>query len=185
MVSRILTNKVKAMSLTQSESISLRCGERVANNACCADWDGVGETDYLRKSLEDVIREDLEEMQIAEPESYSGSSSDSDSDESDSDSDNEVASKKDEATETKEGEKVDEGAQTDEKKGEGEVVAEVTITVPEEEKDKKKEISPAEWVDLLDDQGEQTGLGLRVYTQTQEPARVTGRIRSEDVNWEY
>lgn len=160
-----------------------------------ADWDGVGETDYLRKSLEDVIREDLEEAQLTEEPESESSSSDSDSSASDSDSEDEDAGKKDETT--KKGETTnttDEAKKDGEGKPDGkdetnpdkvEVGGEVTISVPDVDKVEKKEISPAEWVDLLDDQGIQEGLGLRVYTHTQEPARVTGRIRSEDVNWEY
>ena len=112
------------------------------------------------------------------------SGSDSDSSSSDSDSDDEVASKKDEGTDTEPG--GGEGTKNDERKEESATVGEVTIAVPEPNKaPEKKEVSPTEWVDLLDDLGEQAALGLRVYTQTQDIAHITGRIRSEDVNWEY
>ena len=125
-------------------------------------------------------------MLTEEPESQSGSDSSSSSD---SESEDEVASTKDEIIAVPEGD-ASEGEESTgeggEKKENRATVGEAVISVPEpEKKPEKKEVSPAEWVDLLDDLGEQGALGLRVYTQTQDTPRITGRIRSEDVNWEY
>jgi hypothetical protein len=125
-------------------------------------------------------------MLTEEPRSQTDSDSSSSSD---SESEDEGASTKDETIEVPEGEQSEGEESTgegNEKEENSATVGEVTIPVPEpEKKPEKKEVSPAEWVDLLDDLGEQAALGLRVYTQTQDIPRITGRIRSEDVNWEY
>ncbi|TEB33837.1 cysteine proteinase [Coprinellus micaceus] len=147
-VSKILTNKVKALSLVQN-------------------WDGVGEADFLVKSLEDVIKEDLDEMNGG-----------------DNDSDLET---EDESGST--AQDADEGGTVGEVlPAPGEEGGEVTVPVPEgsDSDDTDDEPSAIEWVDLLEDKGEEIALGLRVYTQTKdEAALVTGRIRLADEMGEW
>ncbi|KAF6764393.1 hypothetical protein DFP72DRAFT_1163362 [Ephemerocybe angulata] len=144
-ISRILTSKVQAISLSQN-------------------WDGVGETDYLVKSLEDVIREDLEETKSAE----SDEETDSDGGASDLESNKESSGAEDEPKKT-----TDEGK----KEPTGDVVGEVTLAVPDGNENKSDDDDvDDEWRRLLEDDGLHATLGLKVYTQTKVPARVTGRI---------
>ncbi|KAF6764385.1 hypothetical protein DFP72DRAFT_421321 [Ephemerocybe angulata] len=181
-ISRLLTNKVKATSITQN-------------------WDGIGETDYLVKSLEDVIREDLEEMNASdsdeetddEDDGDDGSSSEKGSD-VEGDASKAASDAGDESQKEKEGEdakKVEEGSE-EKKEGTGDVIGEISLAVPDGSEsdsdsggDNDPDTTAVEWCDLLEDKGEQAALGLRVYTQTKDPALVTGRIKSADGNWEW
>ncbi|KAF6743622.1 hypothetical protein DFP72DRAFT_1079815 [Ephemerocybe angulata] len=167
-----LTSKVQAISLSQN-------------------WDGVGETDYLVKSLEDVIREDLEETKSAE----SDEETDTDSDgASDLESDKESSGAEDEPKK-----KTDDSAESElkpvdlkdsltegKKEPTGDVVGEVTLAVPDGNENKSDDDDvDDEWRRLLEDDGLHATLGLKVYTQTKVPARVTGRIKSADGKWEW
>lgn len=166
-ISRILTSKVQAISLSQN-------------------WDGVGETDYLVKSLEDVIREDLEETKSAE----SDEETDTDSDgASDSESDKVSSGAEDESTD---GSAASELKPVDKDSGgkkepTGDVVGEVTLAVPDGDENKSESDDDVdnEWRRILEDDGLRATLGLKVYTQTKVPARVTGRIKSADGKWEW
>ncbi|RXW23954.1 hypothetical protein EST38_g1918 [Candolleomyces aberdarensis] len=165
-ISRILTNKVKALSLTQN-------------------WDTVGETDYVVKSLEDIIKQDLEDMNASDSEEETD-----EDDDDDDDSGSSVAGEASKpASEAGEAKPSTEGAgDGEEKKPEdGVTVGEVTIPVPDDDSDseeEEEEVSPVEWVDLIEDKGDEAALGLRVYTQTKDPALVVGRIKSADETWE-
>jgi hypothetical protein len=167
-----LTSKVKALSLVQN-------------------WDGVGEADYLVKSLEEVIKDDLDEMNGDDNDSDFETDDESGSDSEDGGEKSSSAPAADASAEPKpeDGAVATTGEVPPTPGGEGgETVGEVTVPVPDgsDSDDSDDEPSAIEWVDLLEDKGEEVALGLRVYTQTKdEPALVTGRIKSADETWEW
>lgn len=183
-ISKILTNKVKALSITQN-------------------WDGVGETDYLVKTLEEVIQEELDEINGVDSEEDDDDDEDEDgsndgwvSDDGsegagEKPSDSKPEEEKKEGADAETGEK--EGANAEETKEPGTtadgVTGEVTLTVPDDggdaESNDSDEVSPVEWLDLLEGEGEAAALGLRVYTKTRDPALIVGRIKSADGNWQW
>ena len=46
------------------------------------------------------------------------------------------------------------------------------------------DLTVTEWIDILENKDDEAVLGLRVYTQTKEPAVIVGRIKCDDVTWE-
>ncbi|KAJ3521717.1 hypothetical protein NMY22_g12196 [Coprinellus aureogranulatus] len=175
-VSKILASKVEALSLVQN-------------------WDGVGEADYLVKSLEEVIKEDLEEMNGGSDSEFETEDEDGSGEEDGSDDASEAGKLEAPAVSTAEdGALATAGGTLPTPGGEGgETVGEVTVPVPDADASSDSGSgsgddgpSPIEWISLLDDKGEEVALGLRVYTQTKdEPALVTGRIKSADEIWEW
>lgn len=155
------------------------------------NWDGVGEADYLVKSLEEVIKDDLDEMNGDDNDSDFETDDESGSDSEDGDEKSSDAPAADAPAQPKpeDGAVAATGEAPPTPGGDGgETTGEVTVPVPDgsDSDDSDDEPSAIEWVDLLEDKGEEVALGLRVYTQTKdEPALVTGRIKSADETWEW
>lgn len=157
------------------------------------NWNGIGEEDYLVKSLEEVIKEDLEGMNDSDSdfETVDGDGSDNDdgSEKASEDGKSEPASEpnpEEGALATTGGAPLTPGGDA------GETTGEVVVPVPDsldgnsDSDSSDDEPSPIEWIALLEDNGEEIALGLRVYTQTKdEPAVITGRIKSADETWEW
>ncbi|RXW21859.1 hypothetical protein EST38_g4004 [Candolleomyces aberdarensis] len=156
-ISKILTSRVKAMSLAEN-------------------WDGVGETDYVPKSLQEIIKEDLEEINKAASLRSGGDSKvmDEDEDEDEDDSDESDA----EAPSA-----VGAADRTDEGTTSGEAPTPVSDKDGKDDDHPLNEVSPVEWIDILENADNAQVFGLRVYTRTREPAEITGRIKCADKTW--
>ena len=132
--------------------------------------------DFVAKTLETVIQEDLDELNGETGE-------DDDEDEGEWEDDDEGGGSEDESEENEDDESENKAADSE---------------IPEEGSDKKGEEekegggeddssgdsdgsddgwSPVQWVDLLDDKKDKVVFGLKVYTQTKEPAVITGRLK--------
>ncbi|KAJ2935083.1 hypothetical protein H1R20_g2057, partial [Candolleomyces eurysporus] len=175
-ISKILTSKVNAMSLTQN-------------------WDGMGEIDFKVKSIEEVIQDDLEEMK--------GDNDDSDEEDEDEDEEESESGSEEEdeggsdagvdtgkpASETGDDKKKseDDAAKTEgvTPGPDGAVAGEVVVPVPDDDSDDEVDPTVTEWIDILENKDDEAVVGLKVYTQTKEPAVISGRIKSEDVTWVF
>ncbi|KAJ2928239.1 hypothetical protein H1R20_g8850, partial [Candolleomyces eurysporus] len=154
-ISKILTSRVKAMSLAEN-------------------WDGVGETDYVPKPLEEIITEDLEEINKAESLRSGGDSKDMDDEEDEDDSDE---SDTEAPSAVGAADRVDEGTTS------GEPPAPVSDKDGKDDDHPLDEASPVEWIDIFENADNAQVFGLRVYTRTREPAEITGRIKCADKSW--
>jgi hypothetical protein len=152
---------------------------------CLIGVHGRGETDFKVKSIEEVIQDDLEEMKGGndndddderegdEDEDESGSG-----EESEGGSDGEANTSKgasetgDDKTESKDQAAKSEIAPSPEG---GAVAGEVMVLVPDDNSDDEFDLTVTEWIDILENKDDEAVLGLKVYTQTKEPAVISGR----------